>query len=136
MYKSVQYFPSNLRRNLNWPLFVVPKVFLPIKMYKVEYSCSSIARQMYRTWNYFKTNLCGSFSDRLSWNRSFSFLRRNSSKKKRDNQDATSVQVSCVWKSVMSNGVIIHMYWYDMSRYFIFRPSLKKCLLGNATWGF
>lgn len=36
MYKSVQYFPSNLRRNLNWPLFVVPKVFLPIKMYKVE----------------------------------------------------------------------------------------------------
>lgn len=34
----------------------------------------------------------GDQSDRLSWNRSFSFLRRNSSKKKRDNQDATSVQ--------------------------------------------
>ncbi|XP_078326088.1 voltage-dependent calcium channel type A subunit alpha-1-like isoform X17 [Crassostrea virginica] len=34
----------------------------------------------------------GEHSDRLSWNRSFSFLRRNSSKKKKDNQDATSVQ--------------------------------------------
>ncbi|XP_056009827.1 voltage-dependent calcium channel type A subunit alpha-1-like isoform X8 [Ostrea edulis] len=30
--------------------------------------------------------------DRHSWNRSFSFLRRNSSKRKKDNQDATSVQ--------------------------------------------
>ncbi|XP_078326092.1 voltage-dependent calcium channel type A subunit alpha-1-like isoform X21 [Crassostrea virginica] len=36
----------------------------------------------------------GEHSDRLSWNRSFSFLRRNSSKKKKDNQDATSVQAS------------------------------------------
>ncbi|XP_061169673.1 voltage-dependent calcium channel type A subunit alpha-1-like [Saccostrea echinata] len=36
----------------------------------------------------------GGNSDRHSWNRSFSFLRRNSSKKKKDNQDATSVQAN------------------------------------------